>query len=57
MQSHLSVSDKNGMENGNADTSDNINLFNPGEVKFTDLVFQVLKEVICFNYNITYSEY
>ncbi len=39
MQSHLSVSDKNRIENGNSD----ISLFNPGEVKFTDLVFQVLK--------------
>lgn len=25
--------------------------------KFTDIVFNVLKEIICFNYNITYSEY
>ncbi len=34
-----------------------INLFYPDEIKFTQLVFDVLKEVICFNYNITYSEY
>lgn len=38
MQSHLTVSENNGIEN-HCDVS----LFNRGEVKFTELVFEVLK--------------
>lgn len=51
MQSKLAVSEFQGIR----DTS--IQLFQPGEIKFTTLVFNLLKEVICFNYNITYSEF
>jgi hypothetical protein len=42
-------------ENVVAESNPEVSLFNPSEVKFTDMVFTVLKEVICFNYNITYS--
>ena len=32
-------------------------LFNPDEMAYSVLVFELLKEIICFTYNITYSEY
>lgn len=38
-------------------TSNQVHLFQPGEIKFTTLVLELLNEVICFNYNITYSEF
>lgn len=53
LQAHLSVSDST----ASCPNAQKIQLFNPAEVKFTELVFNVLKEIICFNYNITYSEY
>lgn len=32
-------------------------LFTSDQIKFTELVFFILREIITFNYNITFSEY
>ena len=50
MQEKLAVSE-------HQPSGERVQLFQPGELKFTTLVFNLLKEVICFNYNITYSEF
>ena len=50
MQEKLVVSDEPSTR-----CTEPIPLFRSGEIKFTNLVFALLKEVICFNYNITYS--
>jgi hypothetical protein len=34
-----------------------IPLFSPEEQPFSKIIFDILHEIICYTYNITYSEY
>ena len=48
---------KTNVSEGFSNPNEKIQLFSPEEQPFSKLVFDILYNVICYTYNITYSEY